>query len=80
MIDSTQASAFQAACGAKPEVCSAQVAPFVASADSRRCSTMPTMTISDERQPDRLHQHGAQGGREHLRERFGGGVDHAGKR
>ena len=32
MIDSTQASVAQAACGAKPEVCSAQVAPLAASA------------------------------------------------
>ncbi len=45
MIDRTQASALQAACGAKPEVCSAQVAPCSASADSMRCKMMPTMTI-----------------------------------
>ena len=57
MIDSTQASVAQAACGAKPEVCSAQVAPLAASALKTRLSTMPMMTISSRARPDGLHQH-----------------------
>ena len=51
MIDSTQASVAQAACGAKPEVCSAQVAPLAASALKTRLSTMPMMTISSRATP-----------------------------
>src|SRR5665647_365801 len=51
MIESTQASAVQAACGAKPAVCSAQVAPFSASAANTRCSAMPMMTISSKARP-----------------------------
>ena len=51
MIDSTQASVAQAACGATPEVCSAQVAPLAASALKTRLSTMPMMTISSKESP-----------------------------
>ena len=54
MIESTQASVAQAACGAMPEVCSAQVAPLAASAASTRCRPMPMITISSSARPTAL--------------------------
>jgi hypothetical protein len=64
MIDNTQASAAQAACGTMPVVCSAQLAPLSAQAASTRCIKMPIKAI-DERKPDRLERHGKAGN--HLR-------------
>ena len=51
MIDIIQASACHAACGAKPEVCSAQLAPLAASALNTRLSTMPMMMIISSASP-----------------------------
>ncbi len=51
MNDSIQAIVDHSACGAKPVLCSAQVAPLSASDASSRCSTMPAMTISASARP-----------------------------
>ena len=79
MIESTQASLVQAACGAKPlKSARPRWRRLSASAENRRLSTMPTMTIRMSASPTALSKHAAQGGREHLRQRFEGGFDHAG--
>ncbi len=80
MIESTQASALQAACGAKPDVCSAQVAPCCGERREQALQQDADDDDQDERQPDGFGEHAAQGGREHLRKRFDGGVDHAQER
>ena len=60
MIESTQASVAQAACGAMPEVCSAQVAPLSASADEQPLQRDADDDDQQQRQPDGLEQHAAQ--------------------
>ena len=51
MIDRIQASPAQTECGAKPEVCSAHVAPLSARLASTRCMAMPMMTMKSSASP-----------------------------
>ena len=62
MIDSTQAKAAQTECGAKPDVCSAQVAPLSARCASRRCMAMPMMTMNKIARPTAFNSTRRKGG------------------